>query len=56
MQTNAPKFAVWVVAVVIGAAGLLGHFIVIPLATMYSFWFVAIGFLVLALATILRGL
>ena len=55
MQTNAPSFAVWVVAVVIGAVGLLAHFIVIPVASVYSFWFVAIGFVVLALANVIKG-
>lgn len=56
MQTKAPKFMVWVVAVVIGAMGLLGHFIAIPVASPYSFWLVAIGFVVLAIANILKQL
>jgi len=55
MQTNAPNFMVWVVAVVIGGLGLLAHFIAIPVASVYSFWFVAIGFVVLALANIIKG-
>ncbi len=54
MQTNAPNFVVWVVAVVIGAVGLLAHFIAIPVASMYSFWFVTIGFVVLAIANVVK--
>jgi len=55
MQTNAPNFIVWIVAVVIGVVGLLAHFIVIPVASLYSFWLVAIGFAGLALANIIKG-
>jgi hypothetical protein len=54
MQTNAPNFIVWAVAVVIGAVGLLAHFVAIPVASVNSFWFVAIGFVVLALANVVR--
>jgi hypothetical protein len=55
MKTNAPNFRVWLVAVIIGALGLLGRLIVIPVATEYSFWLIAIGFVVLALANIIGG-
>jgi len=56
MQTNAPKFVVWAVAVGIGAAGILGKFVVIPVLTVYSFWLVVIAFILLALATVLKGM
>ncbi len=55
MRTNAPNFGVWLVAVIVGALGLLGRLVVIPVATEYSFWLVAIGFVVLALANIIKG-
>ncbi len=54
MKTNAPNLIVWVVAVVIGVVGILAHLIAIPVASVYSFWFVAIGFVVLALASVIR--
>ncbi len=54
MRTNAPTVVVWVVAVVIGTAGILAHFIAIPGVSQVSFWLVAIGFVVLALANILK--
>lgn len=56
MTTNAPKFVTWVVGVVIGALGILAHFVSIPFVTVYQFWFLVVGFLVLALATVVKGL
>ena len=56
MQTNAPKFGLWLVAVIIGAVGILAKFIVIPVVGVYSFWLVVIGFAILAVATVLKGL
>ena len=45
MTTNAPKFVVWVVGVVIGAIGILGHFVTtVPVLYEYHFVLVAIGF------------
>jgi len=54
MQTYAPNFIVWIVAVVIGVVGLVAHFIAIPVVSLYSFWLVAIGFAGLALANIIK--
>lgn len=56
MQTNAPKLVVWVVAVIIGSIGILSHVLEIPAARPYAFWLVAIGFVVLALANVLKQL
>lgn len=56
MQTHAPKFGLWLAAVIIGAIGILAKFIVIPVLGVYSFWLVAIGFAVLAVATVIKGL
>lgn len=55
MKTNAPKQVTWWVAVIIGAAGILANFVTIPVLSGFSFWLVAIGFILLALATVLRG-
>ncbi|MBN1497715.1 MAG: hypothetical protein JXA07_13150 [Spirochaetes bacterium] len=56
MQTNAPKFVVWVVAVVIGCLGVLAHFVAIPVVTAYAFWFVVVGFAILAVASVVKGM
>jgi hypothetical protein len=56
MHTNAPKFIIWLVAVIIGALGILAKFVAIPFLTVYAFWIVVVAFVLLALATILRGM
>jgi hypothetical protein len=56
MKLSAPKNVTWWVAVVVGVLGILGSFIAIPLVSNYSFWFVAFGFVLLALATFLKNL
>ncbi len=56
MKTNAPRSIVWWVSVVIGVLGIVGKFIALPILTAYSWWLVAIGFIILALATVIKGL
>lgn len=56
MKLSAPKNVTWWVAVVLGVLGILGSLIEIPLVSAYNFWFVAVGFILLALATFLKGL
>ena len=56
MAYNAPKNVVWLIAVILGALGIIGHFVNIPVATEYQFWLVSAGFVLLALATKVKGL
>jgi hypothetical protein len=56
MKTNAPKSIVWIIAVVIGVLGILGGIVTIPVLTTYAFWLVVIGFVLLALATLIKGM
>lgn len=56
MNLSAPKNVTWWVAVVVGVLGILGSFMAIPFVSANSFWFVGIGFVLLALATLLKGL
>lgn len=56
MQTNAPKFVTWVVAVVIGCLGILGYFVAIPFVSVYAFWFVVVGFVIVALGSVIKGM
>lgn len=56
MKLNAPKNVTWIVAVVLGVLGILASFISIPFVSDYNFWFVTVGFVLLALATFLKGL
>jgi len=56
MQTNAPKSIVWLIAVILGALGIVGAFVAIPVVSAYTFWLVTAGFVLLALATVLKGM
>lgn len=57
MRLNAPTKLVWIIAVVLGVLGLLGELSSgIPIISQFSFWFVVIGWLLLAIATLLKGM
>ncbi len=56
MKTNAPRSIVWWISVVIGVLGIIGRFVAIPVLSAYSWWLVTLGFIILALATVIKGL
>ena len=56
MKLNAPKNVTWWIAVVVGVLGILGKLFTIPFVSANAFWFAAVGFVLLALATYLKGL
>lgn len=56
MKLNAPKQVVWIIAVVVGVLGILASVVPITALVGYSFWMVAIGFLLLALSTAVKGM
>ena len=53
MKLSAPKNLTCIIAVVLGVYGLLGYFVT---ALPFSFWALAIGFVLLAVATFIDGL
>lgn len=55
MRLNAPKKITWIIAVVLGVLGVLASFVTIPFVSTYAFWFVTVAFVLLALATYLKG-
>jgi len=54
MKLNAPKQTTWIIAVIVGILGVLGHEAYLGVATQYAFWLVTIGFALLAIATMVR--
>ena len=56
MKLSAPTQPIWIISVVLGIAGILGNLGVIGALAGYSFWLVTVAFLLLALATMLKGL
>jgi hypothetical protein len=56
MKLSAPTQPVWLIAVVLGVVGILGHYLPIAAVAPYSWILVCIAFVVLALACMLKGL
>lgn len=55
MKLNAPKKTTWLVAIVVGAVGIIANFVAIPVLSGFAFWLVVAAFVILALATYLKG-
>jgi len=56
IRLSAPKVITWVIAVVVGAVGILAHLVTIQVLSGYAFWLVAAAFVLLAIATLLKSL
>jgi hypothetical protein len=56
MRLSSPKQSTWWVAVILGALGIIGTFVSIPFVSTYAFWVLALGWLLLVLATFLKNL
>jgi len=56
MKLSAPKNITWWIAVIIGVLGILGNYTTIQFVSANAFWFVAFGFVLLALATLFKEL
>lgn len=56
MRLTPPKKVVWWISVILGALGILGTLVSIPVISGIAFWLVAAGLVLLVLATALKGL
>lgn len=56
MKLSAPKNITFYIALIIAVLGLLGKFGVLAFLAPYAFWLVLVAFVLLALATLLKGL
>jgi hypothetical protein len=56
MKLNAPQKLTWWIALVVGVVGIVAHLVTIPLLSGAAFWLVVIGFVLLVLATALKGM
>ena len=55
MTLSAPTKMIWLVSLILAVLGFLGTLVSIPIASVYAFWFVLIGYVLLFLGTILKG-
>ena len=56
MKLNAPTQNFWWISVILVVLGVVAKFVTITFVTAYSFWFVTVGFVLLALSTVLKGM
>ena len=56
MKLSAPKLITWCIAVALGVLGILGTLTSIQFVSANAFWFVAVAFVLLAIATVTKDL
>jgi len=54
-KLNAPSQTLWLISVILGGLGIVSKYVVITGVTPYSFWLLAIGFVILVVATVTKG-
>ena len=56
MKPSAPTTIIWIIGLISGILGIIGHFVNIPFISVYSFWLILAGFVLLALGTTFKGI
>ncbi len=56
MKLNAPTKNFWWISVILAVVAVVGQFVAIPFVSVNAFWFVTVGFILLALSTVLKGM
>lgn len=54
MKPSAPKKNLWIISLIIGILGIVGHFVQIEFISQYSLWLLIGGFGLLAIGTTLK--
>jgi len=56
MRLSAPKQGIFLLSVILAVLGVVGTFVSIPFVSMYAFWVVVAGFVLLAAGTAMKGM
>lgn len=56
MKPSAPKNITWIIGLVCGILGIIGHFGQVQVLSEYSFTLLLIGFIALAVGTSVKGI
>ena len=51
MKPSAPSKFIWIIGLLLGILGIIGHFASVDFLTVNHFWFLLAGFVLLALGT-----
>jgi len=54
-KPNAPSQPLWLISVILGGLGILSRYVLITGVSRYSFSLLAIGFVILVVATLTRS-
>lgn len=55
MSPSAPQKITWIIGMICGILGIIGHFVTVEFISEYSFTLLMVGFIALALGTTLKG-
>ncbi|HSQ34400.1 MAG TPA: hypothetical protein VLQ89_00260 [Candidatus Binatia bacterium] len=55
MRLNAPNKISWIISLILGLLSLAAYFVAIPFVTANLFWFMGAGWLLLIVATFMKG-
>ena len=53
---SAPKRLTWIIGLIAGILGIIGHFVQIQTLSAHSFTLLLVGFVVLAIGTTVKGI
>jgi hypothetical protein len=56
IKLTPPKFITFIIALILGILGLIGFLVTIPFISGIAFWLVFVGWLLLILAMLIKGL
>ena len=57
MKYSAPKQITWIIALILGIVGILANLVALPVITpVIGFWLLAVGWALMIIATITKGL
>ena len=51
INPSAPSRFVWIIGLIVGIIGIIGHFVTVDFITTYNYWFLFAGFVLLAIGT-----
>ena len=56
MKPSRPKTTVWLIGIIAGLLGIIGHYAIAPVITEYNYELLLVGFVALALGTSFKGM
>lgn len=56
MSPSAPKQITWILGLILGVLGIIGHYSQVEILTEHNYLLLLVGFVLLALGTSLKGI